>query len=354
MKDPFVRSASFKKRYSKMASGHSNPRKFGYLIGSDQNERLVLPSRREKIEVVGATDIHDLRPANPGDYDLLHVSTSYFRQPVRYDLAPYHCLLNCVTDTDSNPKVLANIGKLVKNYKGRVINRPEAVEKTSRERVAATLAGIDNLVVPATFRVPRGSAGALKRLSANDRLKYPAIVRAAGTHGGEILGLCADFAEVERTVSATSDTIVTEFVDYRSADGICRKFRIFVIGEQLIFRHVVFSEHWSAHARDRVRFVEAHPDIVPEWQSWCEEGLSAFSEQTLATLHAMRARLGLDYFGIDFGLLRDGRVVLFEANATMNFFPFPAGDEFPFSMNPLLPAQQAFATLLDTAAHGGL
>ncbi|MDB5721583.1 MAG: hypothetical protein JWP15_2201 [Alphaproteobacteria bacterium] len=329
-----------------------NIRKLGYLIGSDQNDRLVLPNRKERINVVGATDLHDLRPPDTGDYDLLHVPKSYFRQPVRYDLKPYRCLLNCVTDADSNPKVLANLGKLVKGYKGRILNRPEAIEKTSRDRVASLLAGIDDLVVPATARIPRGGTGALKRLSERGALQYPAIVRAAGSHSGEILGLCGDLEQIGRCLSPTSDTIVTQFVDYRSTDGIFRKFRVFVIGGRLVFRHIVFSEQWNAHVRDREAFLRKHPDMLTEWQSWCEEELSKFSDRTLRVLERIAERFGLDFFGIDFGLLPDGRVVLFEANATMSFFPFPSAEHYPFAMKPLAPAQHAFRTLIDGAADG--
>jgi hypothetical protein len=297
--------------------------------------------------VVGATDMHDLRTGNPTDFDLLHISTGYFRQPVRYELDPYHCLLNCVTDADSNPKTIANIRKLLKGYRGRVINRPEAVEQSTRERVAAALDGIENLVVPSTLRLGRRGGPLLKRLEARGQLKLPAIVRAAGTHGGEIVGLCRDFAEVERAVAgAPGDSIVTEYVDYRSADGIFRKFRIFVIGDRLVFRHVVFADQWSAHARDRVAFLERHPAMVAEWRQWCEGELALLGEPVVATLHRIRERLPLDFFGIDFGLLPDGRVLLFEANATMNFFPFPSAEAFPFSLRPLRPAQEAFDVLL--------
>lgn len=320
--------------------------RFGYLIGSDQNEKLVLPNRKDKIDVVGATDLHDLRPRETNDFDLLHITKSYFRQPVRYELEPYNCLLNCVTDPDSNPKVLANIAKLVKGYRGRVINRPKAVERSSRDRVATTLAGIDNLIVPATFRIAKGRGAMVRRLDQRGALKYPVIVREAGTHSGDILGLCNDLSEIERVLAPRSDCILTEFVDYRSADAIFRKFRVFVIGEELVFRHIVYSEQWNAHAKDREIFMRKHPDKMAEWQGWCEDGLARFSDETIAVLHQIRQRLGLDFFGIDFGLHPDGRVILFEANATMSFFPFPADPALAFASNPLPPARRAFDRLM--------
>jgi hypothetical protein len=44
---------------------------------------------------------------------------------------------------------------------------------------------------------------------------------------------------------------------------------------------------------------------------------STFGPQAMATLDAIRRRIGLDYFGIDCALDPDGRVLVFEVNASM-------------------------------------
>jgi hypothetical protein len=38
----------------------------------------------------------------------------------------------------------------------------------------------------------------------------------------------------------------------------------------------------------------------------------------VAALHEIRRRIPLDFYGIDFDMLPDGRVLFFEANAVMN------------------------------------
>ena len=43
----------------------------------------------------------------------------------------------------------------------------------------------------------------------------------------------------------------------------------------------------------------------------------------LRTLEAIRARMPLDIYGVDFEVDRDGQVVLFEANASMNLLKRP-------------------------------
>ena len=49
---------------------------------------------------------------------------------------------------------------------------------------------------------------------------------------------------------------------------------------------------------------------------------------------------------LDFGIARDGRVVLFEANATMNFFPLSPDPRFAYLARCVEPARSAFYELL--------
>ncbi|HEX8469374.1 MAG TPA: hypothetical protein VF620_16380 [Allosphingosinicella sp.] len=327
-------------------TAHASGLKFGYLIGSDQNERLILPHEMQDISVIGATDIHALRTRQPQDYELLHISKSYFRQPVRHRLSDYGCLMNTVTDCDSNPKVLENIIKILKGYKGRVINPPERVARTSRDQIAKALSSVPGAVVPKVVRIPKNKLAVLRRAYDTGAISFPAIIRVAGTHSGEVLGVCRSLEEAEAVVPKNQHCIATEFVDYRSHDGIFRKYRVFVIGQELIFRHIAFSDQWNVHAGDRGRFIQAHPSAVAEWRRWSEQGLAALPSGVIGSLQAIRARIGLDFFGIDFGINEAGELVLFEANATMSFFPFPTEPEYAFASACLPAAQDAFNRML--------
>jgi hypothetical protein len=72
----------------------------------------------------------------------------------------------------------------------------------------------------------------------------------------------------------------------------------------------------------------------------------AFSPQASQVLSAVRDRVELDFFGLDFGILADGRLLLFEANATMNFFsPLPS-EQFAYLRACVPPARAAFRELL--------
>ena len=60
----------------------------------------------------------------------------------------------------------------------------------------------------------------------------------------------------------------------------------------------------------------------------------------------VRRKMVLDFFGMDFGVTADGRVVLFEANATMSFFPFSSDPQYDYLRRSFAPAQAAFRELL--------
>ena len=50
-------------------------------------------------------------------------------------------------------------------------------------------------------------------------------------------------------------------------------------------------------------------------------GFESLAPVTQMALRGIQERMGLDYFGMDCNTQPDGTVILFEANATTNFFP---------------------------------
>ena len=76
------------------------------------------------------------------------------------------------------------------------------------------------------------------------------------------------------------------------------------------------------------------------------ESEAPFPPQVEAVFDAVRSRMPLDFFGLDFALTGDGQVVLFEANATMSFMPNLFVSEFDYLQRAFEPAQRAFLELL--------
>lgn len=312
-----------------------------FVIGSDR----FGTSERGKPTHLGCTDLHRLFDKREPVH-VLKLDKHALRQRRRPELHPYRVILNLITDPDQNPKTLENLKKLLRDHHGPVLNRPEAVLRSTRDQVARLLDGTPGLVAPKTVRVrnpkPDLVAGAIERAA----MRFPLIVRLAGTHTGIIVGLFDRMDQLRAAITQTGEHIVTEFVDFRSADGLYRKYRAFFIGERIILRHMLVSDMWNVHAGDRTRFMADRPELLAEERGILEAADQALPPSVLPTLEAVRDRMPLDYFGTDFGILPDDRVVLFEANATMNFFPFLPDPRFEYVRQCVAPARQAFHEMI--------
>jgi hypothetical protein len=256
----------------------------------------------------------------------------------------YRCLINQISDADRNPRILAHLDRLLSGFTGRIINRPSDVLKTSRDQVAKLLAGTPGLRVPKAIRLrnPDEVQDRIERAG----LSFPIILRRAGTHGGKILGLFDNIDDLRRAVPADGDLFATEFADFRSADGLYRKFRICVFGRSIILRHMIVSDGWNIHGRDRKRLMLGTAELRDAERGMLERPRQAFDSSVVETLRAVRKRMPLDYFGVDFGIAADGAVVLFEANATMDTISPILDPEFAYGRHVLPLARSALRAMI--------
>jgi hypothetical protein len=140
---------------------------------------------------------------------------------------------------------------------------------------------------------------------------------------------------------------LTSFVDYRSSDGLFRKIRFFFIGDRIIIRHQLVSDHWNVHGADRDRFMSHRPTLLDDERRLIEAGIEQLPPITRTALAGIRRAIGLDFFGLDCSLLADGRLILFEANATMNFLhPSLEDPRFPHLRQSITLGREAFKALL--------
>ena len=319
-----------------------------FIIGSDQDAGTTKDGRPQ---FAGATDIHRLFDKREPVH-VLGLDKHALRQRRRPELHPYRLIVNLITDPDQNPKTLENLKKLLRDYSGPVLNRPEAVMRSTRDQVAKLLDGIPGLIAPKVIRLRNPKPGLAVRAIEQAGMRFPLIVRRAGTHTGMIVGLFDNMDDLRAAMTQPGDHIITEFVDYRGDDGIYRKFRAFFFGGRIIFRHMLASDEWTVHARDRMRFMIDQPALLEEEKAYFDRPEGALPEAVHNALRAVVERMPLDYFGMDFGIARDGQVVLFEANPTMNFFPFLADPRLDHVRKCLKPASAAFHAMLGCVRPG--
>ncbi len=225
------------------------------------------------------------------------------------ELPAYDVVVNAIGESVAAQPALEAAERFIAAQAKPSINDPRKIAGTARDRLAATLAGI-----------PGCGTGAVRRVTRDALLQiadgFPLVVRPSDAHGGRGLERVDDAAAAAayaaRVPAATYD--VGAFVDYRSADGFYRKYRVMFVGGVPFAYHLALDESWMIHyhrapmgahewMRDEERrFLQAPGDVLPGWET---------------TLRAAGAAVGLDYFGIDCTVLPDGSLFVFEADAAM-------------------------------------
>jgi len=204
------------------------------------------------------------------------------------------------------------------------LNRPDAVARTSRSALPGLLGDLPDVVVPPSLRWRAGEAA--------PGLCWPAIVRPVGSHGGVGLVRVDDAAAF---VPAHPACDVTSFVDFASADGRYRKYRAIFVDRRPFPYHLAIGEHWLVHYISTNMLTE--PGLRAEEARFLDDPAGAVGARAWAAVAAIGARLDLDYAGIDFSVLPDGRVLVFEANATMVVHPETEGSVLAYK-NPAVGA----------------
>jgi hypothetical protein len=122
---------------------------------------------------------------------------------------------------------------------------------------------------------------------------------------------------------------VTEFRDFRGADGWYRKYRLIFVDREVFPYHLAISRDWLIHyfrtedmaTLDHHRLEEAA--FLADWRS-------VFRGASATAVEMVAKRLDLDYGGIDCSLTADGRVLLFETNASMLVHLDDSVETFPY------------------------
>ena len=240
---------------------------------------------------------------------LVHTVVAEFAGP---DLAlPAHdVVFNAVGDAGRCAETLRGMPALLSRTSAPVINNPERVLRTARDSTQLSAAGA---VVPACVEMTRATieAGALPGFG------FPLLLRSPGFHTGQHFRQVQNATELRDALPALpGETLYAmQYVDTRSADGRFRKYRVMLIGGELLPLHLAASSQWKVHYFTADMATDAA--LRREEAAFLEDMPGVLGPAAMTALRAIPAILRLDYAGVDCGLTADGRLVVFEANATM-------------------------------------
>jgi glutathione synthase/RimK-type ligase-like ATP-grasp enzyme len=283
--------------------------------------------------------------------DVLYVAPGV---PLPAVLPDHDVLLVAVGESDSNQEVLAELAGLLEHWPRPVLNQPALIARLSRNVACATLAAAPGVMMPGTARISRAAleqlaAGALAAtaLAGSD---FPLIVRPVGSHAGS--GLC----RIERAGAlpaylqehAEAEFFLAPFVDYASADGLFRKFRLVLIAGQAHVCHMGISQHWMVHYPYEEMIADASRRA--EEQKLMATFADDFAHRHAAALMAIQQGIGLDYWGLDCAETPDGRLLIFEVASAMVIHAMDREDIFPYKVPHMKTVFAAFYQLLERTA----
>jgi glutamate/tyrosine decarboxylase-like PLP-dependent enzyme/Tfp pilus assembly protein PilF len=239
-------------------------------------------------------------------------------------LPEHRLVINGIGDTDVSAEALRAAESLLARTSAPALNLPSAVLATGRCENAARLRNIPGIVAPATemfpYAVLAGEDGAAA-LAARG-FSFPVLLRAPGFHMGEHFvdvqspeALAGAVAGLPGAGRADSELLAIQYLDASGEDGCCRKYRVMMIDGKLYPLHLAISPHWKIHYFSAD--MADKPDHRAEEAAFLADMAGVLGERAMEALRRLQTTLGLDYAGVDFGLSREGEILLFEANATM-------------------------------------
>ncbi len=236
---------------------------------------------------------------------------------------PFDCVFIAIAEDTRHHLALKAADCLAGFLAVPVINNGARISAVSRAGACELLRTLPDTIVPSQRLIERSA------LSTGD-LSFPVIVRPSTSHAGKNLARIETAEELRVYLKQVADEVfyVAPFVDYRSADGFWRKYRVIFVDGQPMPYHLAIHNDWAIwyyNARmdldswkrnEEARFVEAMASVLPA--------------RAMKALHAVGEAIGLHYFGADCGVMPDGRLVVFEIETGMIVHDWDPPEIYPY------------------------
>ncbi len=270
----------------------------------------------------GNVPVDDLLPLSR--YSRVSYVMEYVTDADLLVLPAFDLVFNAIGDRDYCDGTDEAVQRFLRNTAKPVMNRPETIRKTGRDNIPRLLSEIPDVVCAPTLRQPLSSFK--KVLLDSTDLTFPVIIRPAGSHGGKHLEKVESAQDLLGvTLVKASHYYASNFINYRSADGYFRKYRMIFIDRRPYPYHLAIGKHWIVH------YVTAEMDGC-EWKlqeelNFLRNPQAVLGHAAMAAIERIGSEMDLDYCGIDFSMLSDGQVLVFETNATMLTHDEPASSQ---------------------------
>jgi len=280
--------------------------------------------------------------------DLLYVAPN---MPLPACLPEYDVCMVAVCESDRNRPLLTQIATLLPLLPQAPINLPERIARSSRDGACLLLTSAPGLVMPVTARIARATLqkialGEVTLASVIADTDFPIIVRPVDSHKGMGLKQLAVVADIMHYLAAQSadDFYISRYIDYRSDDGLFRKYRILFIDGTAFVCHMAISENWMVHYMSAG--MSASPLKKAEEAQFMQQFDDAFARKHAQAFKTIVQKMELEYVGIDCGETATGELLIFEVDSSMTIHAMDPIETFAYKHIQLRKVFNAFRDML--------
>jgi glutathione synthase/RimK-type ligase-like ATP-grasp enzyme len=266
------------------------------------------------------------------------------------ELPTYDLVFNAIESAESSALAIERCSSFIESQTKPVINHPKHLANVARSALPHTLRDISGANVPPTHRISRGILEDAPDSFAAGEFGFPVLVRPVDTHRGDWQERITNAAELQAYLSRAPGIHfnVSPFVDYRSADGYYRKYRVFVVDGKPFPYHMAISDEWKVHYHSSL--MERHAWMRHEEERFLQNPHSVFGAWG-EVFGEIAAAVGLDYFGVDCALDPDDRVLVFECGPNMLAHCQDSPDLFAYKYDHVPRVFAALDDLLERVAQ---
>jgi glutathione synthase/RimK-type ligase-like ATP-grasp enzyme len=321
-----------------------------FLAAAEQPARLTVLLLMAPGDLAANTPLDCLLEDSDIDLIFYYLKADDPEGPFAAPLPEHDILLVAISETDENRELLAYLEKCLVDWPVPVINAPQHIPSVGRNVACNLLTGAPGLAIPPSWRIARGLLESLAEDAGSpgfliEGCNFPIILRPIDSHAGRDLARIADPAELSAYLARVADDefFISEFIDYRSPDGLFRKFRVALIDGVPYACHMAVSDHWMVHYVNAGMYEEAAKRL--EEQSFMDN-FAAFSLQHQAALSAIHQRTGLDYLCLDCAEMPNGELLIFEIDHAMVVHAMDSLELFPYKQHHMHKVKAAFRDFL--------
>jgi hypothetical protein len=264
--------------------------------------------------------------------------------PLPQPLPEHDVAIVAIGEADASRAALAEVARLLPTWPCPVLNRPDHITRLAREYLFELLNPLPGVVMPPTRRVERDALRRLGRDRGDDA--FPLVVRPVDSHAGRGLARLDDGAAGAAYLGERREREfhLSPFIDYRSADGLYRKYRIAFIDGAPYPVHMAVLDQWQ------IWYVNAGMDKSAtkrdEEARFLTDFTKDFGHRHGPALAAIARQIDLDYFGIDCAEAPDGRLLVFEADIAQVVHNMDPPAVFPYKGPAMRKLFAAFREML--------